>query len=204
MPTRSPEEQDRSVSPWRFPYLNPNRPPFNHHLANLAEGERREIPRGSLGGFMQWGISVARGLAWPPRAPITAHGQSLSGSVGPASVTYPPANLRLRAPSRTLSLPGGGSVTLGGQLYGRFEWRGLNSVSTLGYETTWSVSLPAAGELPSETFPATTGAVGGYVKVAPVRVLAATVVATVVAGGVYALWWLLGPAGPLVVPVPVP
>ncbi len=58
-------------------------------------------------------------------------------------------------------------MTLGGQLYGRFEWRGLNSISTLGYEATWRVSLPAGEELPSEAFPGAIGAAGGHVKWRP-------------------------------------
>jgi hypothetical protein len=186
MPTRAPEEET-APSPWRFPYFNPNRPPFDRYLANLAEGQRQEIPLGSLGGFIQWGIGVARGVSWPPQAPITAQGESLSSSVGPAEVSYPPANLRLRVPSKTLPLPGGGSVTLGGQAYARFEWRWLNSVSTLGYETTWRVTLPDAGDLPPDMFPATTGTAGGYVKVYGVRMLLAT---ALIAGALYGAWWL--------------
>lgn len=51
----------RPIGGLALPLSDPNQPPFDRPLGKLAEGERRELPLGSLGGFVQGGLSVARG-----------------------------------------------------------------------------------------------------------------------------------------------
>ena len=193
MPTRSPEEERRPVSPWRFPHLNPHHRLFRERLARLGAGEKVAIP---LGHFLtySWGVTVGQEAGWPPAAPITARDSGLSARIGPLEVAVSGKSLGL-----TVHLPGtagqgaeGASLTVGSRLRWETQWAGLNTLTTLWYETAWRSTLPAAGEvLPSDALPASNGSVGVYATVYSVRTLLFLGIA--VAAG-YAGYWLLGTA----------
>lgn len=199
MPTRSPEEQDRSVSPWRFPHLNPRRPVFREPLARLAEGESVAVP---LGHFLtySWGVTAGRGVSWPPQAPLTGRDGGVSARLGPLEVGVSGRSLwaAVHLPGTTVQAEGGASVAVGSRLHWETKWAGLNTLTTLRYETAWRSTLPDAGEvLPGEALPASSGSVGVYAAVYSVRTL--LFVGIVAAAG----YWLLGGI-PQPQPVPGP
>ncbi len=209
MPYRTPSPSKDQGLFLRFPYLNPEASWFRRPLARVAAGERLEIPTGSLFGFVQWGVTVSQDVTWPPTAPITGRDGELSARSGPVGASGPPGKVQIHLPERTITLPDGGSVTLGARLYYGVEWRGLDTASTLGYETTWRSELPPAGDvLESDAMPASGGTVGVYVRPYGVRIILAfalvvAALAAVLAAG-YGIYWLaatspgllLGPGTP--------
>ena len=193
MPTRSPEEQERPASPWRFPHLNPHRPIFHEPLVRLAEGEKVAVPLGRLLTY-SWGVTASRGASWPPKAPVTGRDGGASARIGPLEVGVSGRSLwaAVHLPGTTVQGEGGVSVAVGSRLHWETQWAGLNTLTTLRYETAWRSTLPAAGEmLPADALPASNGSVGVYATVYSVRTLLGVAAAGIAVSVGYAGYWLL-------------